>query len=118
MPYAFAAYDYDKYNGYYIEAGVEHAFEVEGTGLTLTAQASIAYEKDILYFSATGIRDSGPQHYQLGLIGSYSLNKAFNVPLRLGEWSLVGYLYYDDNLEHDLVGTTQLWGGGGITFHY
>jgi hypothetical protein len=117
-PYVFGAYDYDKYNGFYVEAGIEHAFEIEGTGLTITAQACIAFEKDILYFSQTNIKDSGFQHYQFGLIGSYSLNKAFNVPIRLGEWSLDGYLYYTDNLEHDLLASTQLWGGAGITFHY
>jgi hypothetical protein len=120
-PYAFAAYDFDLYNGVYIELGVKHDFELEGTGLVLTAVADVGYVTGHPFF--TDATDSDPsadgfQHYDLGLIGSYSLNTLLNVPRRYGQWSLKGYLYYTDGLDSGLVADTQVWGGVGIEFKY
>ena len=118
-PYALAAYDYDKYNGWYFEAGLKHELALEGTGLTLTAVASISYIMDHSYFSTrVGGKDSGLQHYQVGLIGSYSLNQLFQVSNRYGSWTLEGYVYYTDKTSSDLRADTQIWGGAGIGFKY
>ena len=118
-PYVMAAYDYDKYDGYYVEAGVRHDFVFEGTGFTLTALANIAYVFDHPYF-ATSVngRDSGLQHYELGLIGSYSLNQLFQFSQRYGTLTLTGYLYYDDRTSSDIRADIQIWGGAGIGFRY
>jgi hypothetical protein len=120
-PYIYAAYDYDLYNGWYFQAGVSHDFVFEDTGFVLTALADVAYvmgQQQYLLHPATSSDDVGFQHYDLGLIGSYSLNTLFNFSRRYGEFSLEGYLYYTDNIEHDLRADTQLWGGVGIHFRY
>ncbi|HEX5244134.1 MAG TPA: hypothetical protein VFW23_12800, partial [Tepidisphaeraceae bacterium] len=70
-------------------------------------------------FSLAGRRtDTGFQHYNFGLIGSYSLNTLFNAPARYGQWSLEGYLYYSDGLANHLRADTRIWGGVGISFYY
>jgi hypothetical protein len=118
-PYVMAAYDYDKYNGYYLEAGIRHDFVFEEIGLTVTALANIAYVMDQPYFATTpGGRDSGLQHYELGLIGSYSLNQLFHFSQRYGTLTLTGFLYYDDRTSSTIKADIQLWGGGGIGFRY
>ncbi len=119
-PYIYGAYDYDKYNGWYLEAGVSHDFVVEDTGLTITAQASASYVQGLeLYATRPGQKHiDGFQHYQLGLIGNYSLNTLLNVSQRYGEWSVQGFLYYTDGLDNDLRSTSQMWGGAGILFRY
>ena len=52
------------------------------------------------------------------MIGTYSLNTLFNLPMRYGEWKLKGYLFYTDGLNNDLRADTQIWGGMGISFDY
>jgi|SRR5687768_4135999 len=120
-PYVFAAYDLDLYNGWYLEAGVGHDFEVEDTGLTIRAEGHVAYVYRHELFDlvpADEEEESGFQHYQVGLIGRYSLNNLFNVSRRYGEWGFVGYLYYTDSIDDDLRADDQLWGGAGINFRY
>jgi hypothetical protein len=119
-PYIFAAYDIDVYNGWYIEGGVSHDFVIEKTGLTLTAEAHVAYVHGVQLFETVFNQEdvNGFQHYQLGLIGTYSLNKFFNFPTRYGEWNFQGFLYYTDSMEDDLLADTQLWGGVGVLFKY
>jgi hypothetical protein len=126
-PYVLVAYDYDLYNGWYVEAGVSHDFVVEDTGLTITAQASAAYVHGMqLYTPNYGTpqyvpnkdRDDGVQHYQLGLIADYSLNKLLNFTDRYGDWSVQGFVYYTDGIDDNLSSTTQIWGGAGIKFKY
>lgn len=118
-PYVFVAYDIDLYEGWYIEAGIEHAFPIQDTGLTLTAQACVAYVyNNSLYAVTPGGEDSGFQHYQLGLVGNYSLNHLFNLSRRYGEWSILGYLYYTGGIDDDLRADDQLWGGAGVGFKY
>ena len=116
-PYVFAAYDYDLYNGWYIEAGVRHDFVLEDTGITLTALASVAYVYKHELFE-TAEEHQGLQHYELGLIGRYSLNVLMNIPQRYGRWSLNGYIFYSDGINNDLRADTELWGGAGIEFTY
>ena len=54
----------------------------------------------------------------MGAIANYSLNTLLNVTRRYGEFSLQGYLFYTDGIDHDLRADTQLWGGVGINFKY
>ena len=118
-PYVYAAYDYDKYNGWYVEAGLKHDFVFENTGITITALANIAFVMNNPYFATTpGGKDTGLQHYEIGLIGNYSLNHLFQLSPRYGTFTLEGYLYFDDRTSSDLRADIQIWGGGGIGFHY
>ena len=117
-PYIYGAYDYELYNGWYIEAGVEHDFVLDDLGIVLTAQAHVAYARNYELLTETGDDESGFQHYQVGLIGNYSLNQLLNFSQRYGEWSLIGYIYYTDGMDNDLRADSQIWGGAGIGFKY
>ena len=118
-PYVYAAYDYDKYNGWYFEAGLKHDFVFENTGFTLTALANIAFVLNNPYYATSPDgKDTGLQHYEIGLIGNYSLNHLFHLSPRYGTFTLEGYLYFDDRTSSDLRADIQIWGGGGIGFHY
>jgi hypothetical protein len=117
-PYVFTAYDYDLYNGFYFEAGVTHDFIIEDLGLTIRAVADAAYVMGIQEFSANGTDDEGWQHYDIGVIARYSINDMFHLSTRYGEWSLEGYLFYTDGINNELLSTTQMWGGAGISFRY
>ncbi len=118
-PYVLVAYDYDKYNGCYFEAGLRHDMVFEGTGLTVSFVGHIAYVLNNPFFiTKVGGSDTGLQHYEVGVIASYSLNHLFKVANRYGNWSVEGYLYYDDKTSTDLRADTQVWGGMGIGFKY
>jgi len=117
-PYVYGAYDYDLYNGWYLEAGVSHDFALQDTGIVVTAIADVAYVRGYQLFLLEGNDDNGFQHYDLGLIGRYSLNTLFNIPKRYGDFSLEGYIYYTDSIDHKLRADTQIWGGMGIRFQY
>ena len=69
------------------------------------------------FIGPTG-KDTGPQHYEAGLTGRYSLNQILNIPQRYGQWSINGYIFYSDGLSNKLRADTQLWGGAGIQFSY
>ena len=116
-PYVFAAYDYDLYNGWYVEAGVRHDFVLEDTGITLTALANAAWIYKHQLFEGPD-DNSGFQHYEVGLIGRYSLNLLLNIPQRYGRWSLNGYVFYTDGIHDELRADTELWGGAGVEFTY
>ena len=118
MPYIYAAYDYDNYEGWYIESGVSHDFIIEDTGITITALANVAYVLDHGAFVGPTGEDSGFQHWEVGLIGKYSLNNLLNIPLRYGRWSLNGYVFYTDALDHELRADSKLWGGAGVQLRY
>jgi hypothetical protein len=121
-PYVMAAYDYDLYNGWYVEAGLEHVFEFEDIGLNVAAQGSVAFVRGHELFLERGVSedegDQGLQHYQIGLEARYSLNKLFQVSERYGAWTINGYIYYTDGIDKDLRADTQIWGGAGIGFSY
>lgn len=119
-PFVYAAYDVDLYDGIYLLAGVKHVMPIENTGLTLTFLGQAAYVMDHPLFAADplGERDTGFQHYQVGVVGRFELNELLNIPLRYGRWSVRGYVHYTDGIDNDLRATTQLWGGGGIEFSY
>lgn len=117
-PYVFAAYDYDRYDGWYYEAGVRHDFELTDWGIVLTLHGAVAYVQDHAQFEITPAESSGFQHYEVGLTGRYSLNKLLNTSQRYGDWSLVGYLNYTGGIDDELQGDDQLWGGAAISFSY
>ena len=118
-PYAYLAYDVDRYDGFYAEAGLKHDFVIEDTGITLTAVGDVAYVENRQFRALRGsASDSGFQHYDVGFIGSYSLNTLLNVPRRYGRWQVEGYLFYTDGISDRLRADTQLWGGVGFGFRY
>jgi hypothetical protein len=120
-PYVYAAYDYDLYDGLYLEAGVRHQFELQDTGVTMTAVADVAYVVNNAQFTdlaASRQEDTGFQHYDVGLIGSLSLNRTLSIPRRYGQWTLDGMLYYTDGIDTGLRADTQVWGGVAIGFKY
>lgn len=118
-PYFLAAFDYDLYNAWYLEAGVKHDIILEDWGLTFTFLADAAYVMDYsLYTETGGTDDTGFHHYDIGMIAKYSLNHALNVSKRYGEFSIEGYLMWTDQIERDLRCDPQLWGGAGIAFKY
>ncbi|MEA2711851.1 MAG: hypothetical protein QOF78_4452 [Phycisphaerales bacterium] len=130
-PYVLAAWDYDKYDGFYIEAGIRHDFAMEEMPLVITPIARIAYVMDnkafrephgpvpdpSFDFGAAGT-DTGLQHYEIGLELTYGLNELLNIPARYGKLDFKGYLFYTDQLENNLRADTQLYGGMGVGFSY
>ncbi|HWB52729.1 MAG TPA: hypothetical protein VG722_00985 [Tepidisphaeraceae bacterium] len=118
-PYIYTAYDYTKYEGWYFEAGVKHDFVFEDLGFVLTAYAHVAYVlQDRQFAAGPTLDDTGFQHYQIGLTGTYSLNSLLNFSKRYGDWSLIGYLNYTDGIDHHLSAKTEAWGGVGIGLRY
>jgi hypothetical protein len=119
-PYIYGAYDYDRYNGWYFEAGISHTFTIEDTPLSITTEAQVAYVMgNELFETRTDQHEvNGFQHYQIGVIGNYSLNTLLNISKRYGDWSIQGFVYYTDGLDNDLRSTTQMWGGAGVMFKY
>lgn len=118
-PYIYSAYDFDLYNGFYIEAGAKHDFVFEDIGLTLTPKGDVAYVVDDSYYikNPSG-KDYGLQHYDVGLEMRVSLNHLFNVDMRYGLWSVKGYMYYTARIDKDLKADTLIWGGLGLEFRY
>ncbi len=132
-PYAMAAYDFDLYDGLYLEAGIEYKLKFEEIGLTLNFMGNVAYvsgwksqiqtDDGVLpgFFTTALTSEStidGLQHWQVGVVGEYSLNQLFNVSSRYGDWSIRGYLFYTDSVDEEINATSQIWGGAGITFRY
>ena len=137
VPYVLAVYDFDLYDGLYIEGGLKYKLNFEDVGFSITAIGSVAYVSSYDAFIPTddgnGVEAgfftdphhaagdesvSGFQHYQISLIGEYSLNKFFNVSTRYGEWTLRGYLNYTDGLDENIGAASLFWGGGGLNFSY
>ena len=116
----YGAYDYDFNKGWYIEAGVRHDFIIEDTGLTVTGIADVGYIAGIKReFIFANVKQSGFQHYDIGLVVSYALNHLFEIPRRFGEWSFNGYVYYTQGINRNSIHSdTQLWGGVGVGFKY
>ncbi len=118
-PYIFGAWDFDLYQGFYIEAGLKHDFVFEGFGITLTPSADAAYVLHDKYFrQGAGTRDTGMQHAQFGMTVSYNLNGLFNIPRRLGEFQFKAYGFYTEGIDNQLRGDSRVYGGAGISFNY
>lgn len=118
-PYVYGAYDYDKYRGWYFEAGVHHDIPIQDTGVTVTFFADVAYVTTYqLYATDVGGNDSGLQHYDAGMLVRFDFNDAFKLDRRYGTWALEGQLTYTDGIENDLRADSQLWGGVALKFSY
>lgn len=118
-PYIYGAYDFDEFDGVYLEAGFRHRHPIEETDLTFELNAHVAYVNGLdLLFSDNTEDDSGFHHYQIGLNAIYQLNNTLNISERYGVWSIIGYLNYTDGIDSDLNASTQLWGGVGIKLEF
>jgi hypothetical protein len=121
-PYVRGAFDFDEFDGLYVEAGIQHAWPVEGTGLTFLFNAHVGYVNGQGLFSLdptdTSLDSSGFQHYQVGLTARYRMNELLNIPDRFGQLTVIGYLNYTDGIENELQATTQIWGGAGISLRF
>jgi hypothetical protein len=119
-PYIYGAYDYVLNNGTYLEAGIKHDFVIEDTGITVTVLGDIAYVNNIKQvFIFTNKGANGLQHYDVGLIATYSLNRLFHFSKRYGDVSLNGYINYTDGISRDVLhADTKIWGGVGLQFKY
>lgn len=118
-PFIFAAYDFDRFEGFYAEAGLRRTFHFVDGHVRLTIEGLVGYVNDYDIYSMVPTNDgSGFSHYQIGAIVEYRLNSLLNISRRYGQWSAAGYLYYTDGIDNELAATTQLWGGGGVVFRY
>lgn len=118
-PYVHGAYDFDIYQGLYVEAGINHVLPIEDTGLTFIANAHAAYVNGFDLFAIDPEESStGFQHWQVGVTAKYNLNMLLNIPDRYGQISLNGYIHYTDAIDEDLIADDQLWGGAGITLEF
>ena len=118
-PYVYAAYDFDKYSGTYLEFGIKHDFPIEEWGIVLTPTADVGYSlADREFEKYAGGPDNGFQHYDAGIVASYSLDTLFNFSRRYGDFKLKGFLFYSDGIDKKLRADSQFWGGAGISFEY
>jgi len=118
-PYVYAAYDYDLYSGTYMEFGIKHDFPIEEWGIVITPTGDVGYSLGDPEFAKTlHGQDNGFQHYDAGIVASYSLDTLFNFSRRYGEFKLKGFLFYTDGIDKRLRADSQLWGGAGISFEY
>ena len=121
-PYVFAAYDYDAFEGVYVEAGLDREQRVGESDLTLGLLAAVAYVDGLGgYFGDPPDGDSpgsGLHHWRVEASASYELNELLNLSRRYGRWSAGGFLAYADGIDDDLRSTTQLYGGAGLRLRY
>lgn len=119
-PYVYGAYDYNKYYGFYLEAGVNHDFVIGDSGVILTAVGDFGYVAHNSYFLGTGplAHDTGFQHYDVGAVLTYDIGRALGIPLRYGQWQVKGLLFYTGPVEAGLRANNRIWGGVGVEFKY
>ena len=118
-PYVYAAYDYQLNNGWYLEAGFQHAFKFPDQGAALTPYFDVAYVSHFdRTFVAVSPQDSGFQHYDVGLTGDLSLNHLFGLKPRYGSFDLEGYLTYTGKFSNPIRADTEVWGGVGLKYRY
>lgn len=114
-PYGFAAYDYDRWNGLYVEAGVDWKFPVETTGLTFTFGGAAAYARQLDgFYGPEGGADDGFPYYEVRADAVYELNQLLNIPERFGRVRALLQVRYTGAIEEELGATEQLWGGVGV----
>jgi hypothetical protein len=119
-PYVLGAFEYQKYEGWYIETGIKHDFYFEDFGLTITPEANVAWISGLKqqFVIINTVRCTGWQHCELGLTITYSLNFLLNVSNRFGEFDVKGYGFYDDRINERITASNALWGGIGLGFKY
>ena len=118
-PYIYGAYDYQRNNGWYLEAGLKHDFEFPDFGVTLSPYADVAYVSHFSQqFTTVSVHSSGFQHYDVGLVGSLSLNHLMKLAPRYGQFAVEGYLTYTSKFSNPILANTELWGGMGLKYRY
>jgi hypothetical protein len=119
-PYVLGAFEYQKYEGWYIETGLKHDFEFEDFGITVTPEVNVAWISGLKqqFVFINNVRDTGWQHFELGVTISYSLNFLLNVSKKFGEFDVKGYGFYDARLSPQITSSNAFWGGMGLGFKY
>lgn len=119
-PYVYAAYDLDKYKGFYVEAGIKHDFVIGDTGLIASAVGDFAYVAHDRYFIGGGPNSTatGVQHYDGGMILTYDANSTLHIPPRFGNLQFNAQLFYTGPVSSGLRADSRLWGGVGLNFRY
>jgi hypothetical protein len=118
-PYVYGAYDYQANKGWYLEAGVKHDFDFQDFGFVLSPFADVAYISHFpQQFIVVSDHGSGFQHYDVGLIGTFSLNHLLRLAPRYGQFAIEGYLTYTSKFSNPVFANTELWGGVGLKFRY
>ena len=120
-PFVFFSYDYDTFEGVYVEAGFRRSFRVTDTALTLQFEGLVAYVDGLDNLFGRSPVDpvgSGFSHYQFGARAHYDLGTLLNISRRYGQWGVEGLIFYTDGIDNELNTDTQVWGGAGITFRY
>jgi hypothetical protein len=118
-PYVYGAYDYNRNQGWYLEAGLKHDFDFPDFGFTLSPYGDVAYiSRFPQQFIVISPHSSGFQHYDIGLTGTFSLNHLFHVAPRYGQFAIEGYLTYTGKFSNPIVANTELWGGVGLKYRY
>ena len=119
-PYVLGAFEYQKYEGWYLETGVKHDFEFEDLGLTVTPELNVAWISGLKqqFVFINNLHNTGFQHFELGLTLTYSLNHLLDVSRKYGEFDVEGYGFYDDRLSPDITASNAFWGGIGLSFKY
>ncbi len=118
-PYIEGVYDYDKNHGWYVETGVRHEFDFPDFGVTLSPYADVAWVSHFRQqFITYSMHSNGFQHYDIGLVGSLSLNHLLRLPPRYGQFSLEGTITYTSKFSNPILANTEVWGGAGLSFRY
>ncbi|MEM6560789.1 MAG: hypothetical protein AAF656_04240 [Planctomycetota bacterium] len=112
QPFVLAAYDYDRFDGLYAEAGLR-LFVPMLEPAYLNFEAAVAAVADHDQFGGSGL-----QHYRVGVTAGYELNELLNVSRSRGRVSIEGTLVYTDGIDDDLASTTQLHGGVGVRLQF
>lgn len=119
-PYVLGAFEYQKFEGWYLEFGIKHDFEFEDFGLTVTPEVNVGWISGLKqqFVFINDVRCTGWQHFELGLTITYSLNFLLNVSKKYGEFDVKGYGFYDDRLSPQITSSNAFWGGLGLGFKY
>jgi len=119
-PSIYTAYDYNKNKGWYFEAAVRHDFPIEQTGVTISPYADIAYiwnfQEQFVFINNKD--DTGWQHYDVGVLVTFSLNTLMNIPERYGEFDLTSRFVDTGKIRGVLDADNVIWGGLGVEFKY
>jgi hypothetical protein len=118
-PYIYGAYDYQRNNGWYLEAGVKHDFVFEDFGVTISPYGDVGYVSHFpQQFVTVSAHSSGFQHYDVGITGALSLNHLLKLAPRYGQFTIEGYLTYTSKFSNPILANTEVWGGVGLKYRY
>ena len=100
-PTFFFAQDVDQIKGCWAEIGISHDFEV-AEGLTITPSTLLAIDHRYLG-PMTGTSENGSTrlaYIQYGLTAAYDLSQLYRIPHDPGQWTVAGFLYFNEALGH------------------